>query len=83
MSTDKLNIDLRKQKQAKFDINLNSTNSFNISLREGGSTPGGTTDYNQLINKPRIEGEVLVGDKTFEELHMNALTNMELERLLN
>lgn len=29
---------------------------------------GGTTDYNELSNKPSIEGNVLIGDKTLEQL---------------
>ena len=39
-------------------------------------------DYNRLKNKPMIEGVVLEGDKTFEELHLNVLTNEELEAIL-
>lgn len=35
----------------------------------GGSTPG-TTDYNQLRNKPSINGVQLVGDKTSAELEL-------------
>lgn len=41
------------------------------------------TDYNNLENKPQIESVTLVGNKTFEELHMNKLTNSEIESLLN
>ena len=43
----------------------------------------GTSDYEQLINKPKIEGEELLGNKTFEELNLKALTNLELEELIN
>lgn len=39
-------------------------------------------DYNFLNNKPSIEGVPLIGDQTFEMLHMNALTNQELEEML-
>lgn len=41
-----------------------------------------TGDYNFLINKPSIEGVTLVGNKTYEELNMNHLTNMEIESML-
>lgn len=41
-----------------------------------------SSDYNDLINKPMIEGVVLEGDKTFEELNLNVLTNTELEAIL-
>ena len=39
-------------------------------------------DYNLLNNKPSIETVELIGDKSFEELGMMALTNMEIEQLL-
>ena len=39
-------------------------------------------DYNRLTNKPRIEGCELVGNKTYGQLNLNFLTNMELEELL-
>lgn len=39
-------------------------------------------DYNKLANRPKIEGVMLVGDKSFEELHLNTITNSELENML-
>lgn len=36
-----------------------------IELNTGG---GGTGDYNELTNKPSINGNVLIGDQTGEEL---------------
>lgn len=82
------NINIKSgSKVNQFDIGLQSKNVFGINLREGGSTPGPTppvapTDYETLLNKPRIEGVTLIGNKTFEDLHMNALTNIELEKIL-
>ena len=43
---------------------------------------GRTNDYNDLINKPSIEGVELVGDKTLEELGVEALTPQEIDELL-
>lgn len=40
-------------------------------------------DYNVLENKPSIEGVPLIGDQSFAQLHMNSLTNAEIEALLN
>ena len=40
-------------------------------------------DYNQLINKPQIEGITLEGNKTFEELTLISLTNAEIEQMLS
>lgn len=43
----------------------------------------GTNDYNDLINKPSIEGVELVGDKTLEELGVEALTPQEIDAIIN
>jgi hypothetical protein len=72
MKTDKFTIDL-KNGEAPLKIKLEN-------VRGGGE---GTKDYEQLLNKPSIEGEVLIGNKTFEDLHMHVLTNLEIETLLN
>lgn len=40
-------------------------------------------DYDQLKNKPKIEGNVLVGDKTFEDLGLSELTNTEIQDIIN
>ncbi len=37
-----------------------------------GGGDGGTTDYDELDNKPSIEGNVLIGDKTLEQLGITA-----------
>ena len=39
-------------------------------------------DYDELQNKPSIEGVELIGDKSFEELNLQPLTNSELENML-
>ena len=40
------------------------------------------TDYEVLDNKPSIEGVELIGDKTFEDLSLEGITNSELENML-
>lgn len=42
----------------------------------------GTTNYNDLTNKPSINGVTLIGNKTNEELNINAISNSEIEELL-
>lgn len=39
-------------------------------------------DYEILDNLPKIEGVTLIGDKTYEELNLNRISNSELEQLL-
>ena len=40
------------------------------------------TDYDLLTDKPQIEGVTLEGNKTFEELQLQGITNSELENIL-
>lgn len=40
-------------------------------------------DYNNLFNKPQIEGNTLEGDKTFDDLGMKPLTAQELADMWN
>lgn len=44
---------------------------------------GGTYDYNELDNKPQINGNTLEGDKTFEDLGAESLTNIDIENIIN
>lgn len=40
-------------------------------------------DYLNLRNKPQIEHSTLIGDKTYDELNLNYLTNLEIESILS
>ena len=40
-------------------------------------------DYNQLKNRPKIEGVTLVGDKSFEELGFLEMSNSEIQDIIN
>lgn len=58
-----------------------SSSEQNVSMGvEGGIVH--SSDYNRLSNRPKIEGVLLEGDKTFEELNLQSLTNQELEAML-
>ena len=43
---------------------------------------GGSTNYEQLTNKPSINGVALIGNKTNEEILIQALTNQDIEGIL-
>ena len=49
----------------------------------GGGGSGGTSDYNDLANKPQIEGVTLSGNKTFPNLNLNVLTNTEIQEIFD
>ena len=38
-------------------------------------------DYEDIDNKPAIEGVTLIGDQTYEELNLLGLTNLEIEAM--
>ena len=42
----------------------------------------GTTNYEKLSNKPRIEGIELVGNLCFPQLNLSRITETELEDML-
>lgn len=54
--------------------------SGNDGSDSGGGT--GTNNYNDLTNKPQIENNVLIGNQTFEDLGLEALSNQEIEEML-
>ena len=55
-------------------INIQSENQKNIAVSTSGittaniSTSTWSNNYDALVNKPRINGNILIGDKTSEEL---------------
>lgn len=81
-------------------LTLNSEPSLRLNLQNSSdrlrlnlSPPlaiSGTSDYKELINKPKINGVTLEDDKSLSELGIqdagdypdSALTNMEIEELL-
>lgn len=65
-------------------LGIYAVGMWDTSSWDGGATPIVTiTDYNILTNKPQIEGVTLVGDKTYEELNLEGLDNLEIEALIN
>ena len=43
---------------------------------------GGTRDYNKLLHRPSIEGHVLEGESSLEDISVYSLSNIEIEKLL-
>lgn len=63
-------------------VTLGLDSSDNAMFNVESTTVVSVDDYNRLYNKPSIEGVELVGDKSFEELNLQTLTNTELENIL-
>lgn len=59
-------------------------NQVAVDLEVSGSVnPVISADYEQLENKPQINGVELNGNKTFEELGEQTITNVELQDIIN
>ena len=50
--------------------------SGDIEISSGGGGTGGTTDYDELVNHPKINGVELVGDKSTDELGIDIPTKI-------
>lgn len=51
-------------------------------IEAGGGGGGGTTNYNLLTNLPQINSVTLKGNKSFDDLGMQSLTNEQMNTLL-
>lgn len=58
-------------------------NEIEIEFEEDIVGSGGTNDYEELKNKPKINEVELKGNRSFEELGMTPLTNMEILDIIN
>lgn len=73
------------------DIEINTDSSIDTDIQTSDGeidtdielSTNGTNDYNDLVNKPSINGVELVGDKTAEELDILPLTNAEIDEFMN
>lgn len=59
----------------------NSDYHYSLLKSSTGGGSGGVTSYNDLTDKPSIEGVTLIGDKTHEDLNLSGLTNEEIDEI--
>lgn len=76
-----IDIDIELDNESSIDTDI-QTSDGEIDTDIELST-NGTNDYNDLVNKPSINGVELVGDKTPEELDILPLTNAEIDEFMN
>ena len=81
MTSPPVNIDISAQNSSSILIQTSQSPSININTKNSENTSeihthsGGTNNYNGLKNKPSINGVVLEGNKTSEELHLTSDKN--------
>jgi hypothetical protein len=64
-------------------IELEQEDELNIDLIDNGAGGSGTSDYEELVHKPSINGVELVGDKTFEELGREDISNSRIKAIID
>ena len=74
ISIDRLKFSKQNKLTAGENITIDENNI--ISATGGGGTGGGTTDYEELDNKPKINGVELVGNKTTNDLGIKIPTKL-------
>ena len=58
----------------KIDLEFEDSKGIQLDIPKS----KGTGNYNALTNKPSINGVMLIEDKSFEELGVNNITNIEI-----
>ena len=66
--------------QGKQGIDLSVAGESALSLEIGRAS--GTSNYEALVNKPSIEDVTLVGNKTFKQLGLEAMTQQEIDQMI-
>lgn len=71
----------------KISGNISSVGAVGGSVSKSGSVNGGITapiafDYEKLKNLPSIEGNKLIGDKTFIQLGLGEITPSDIDDMM-
>lgn len=79
-------VDIRLDIRSGPNFNLRTNSGLYEKLDLGNAVPIAVSNYEQLSNKPRINGVELTGNKTTAQLRIQetvAITNEEIEALLD
>lgn len=74
-------VDIQLEQDIAMDIQMGDDDTMEIKLIDG--VPMGTNNYNDLDNKPSINGVTLVGDKTFEQLGRDDIKNSRIKEIID
>ncbi len=75
--------DKRGVMRSTLGIIMQPVNHSSTYLEDSSYRNRNIIDYNELINKPRIETHELVNDQTFDELSLSKLDNDELDEIFS
>lgn len=76
---------------ATFGATLKEGESMNVTFSESSQMDAkfgevqkvSTSNYEDLYNKPSINGVQLIRDKSFEDLGVDSMSNMEIKQIFN
>lgn len=71
-------ITLEIQDSSSLDLSMTSDQTLMLGLER--ST--GTNNYEALVNKPSIEGHVLIGDSTLPQVGVGDITPQDIDRII-
>lgn len=72
---------MNSDRSAQFDAKFNSSNE-NLKATFGSAVTTGL-NYEKLYNKPQINSVELIGNKSFDDLGLSSLSNMDIHNILN
>lgn len=78
-----LEVRIQASFKEKENLKADFRENDNLNANFGEMTFVRTDNYDDLINKPQINGVELVGDKSFEDLGDTPLTNLEIKAIFD
>lgn len=69
-------------------LDILSGNGLDLDISSGGSIQlglersSGTSNYEALVNKPKIEGHTLIGDSTLDQIGVGDITPQEIDIII-
>lgn len=82
MNGQKYDISFNVSETNNIPLQLSEVPNLNLQVGETINIVDGTNNYNSLKNKPQINSVELQGNKTFDDLGMSALTNIDIFNIL-
>lgn len=67
----------------KLNVSFNNTTNFGVNGFKGVQVVEHDNDYETLKNRPLINGVELVGDKSFEDLGGERITNAKIAEIVD
>lgn len=71
-------ITLEMQSKTAMDLDISSGGSIQLGIERS----SGTSNYEALVNKPKIEGHTLIGDSTLDQIGVGDITPQDIDIII-